>query len=964
LKAYSSLDVDLDFLFEGRELSEEDQKLFDSLKVVTYDTRKLTIALDEVETDYVKNFVAKKEKMEDNYMSPEKVIKGLPKFFSSSSVMQIRAVQTLFRKANRSLAYASMEATEETRKLQTLKSRYDEWARSKGLSKKDYFSYIKKKDKNELIDEYQKEFYNALRSAIERKDYAWIRNNVDNDEAKAAMEQRLKDEIESIENRPVITEEDEKKQKAEIKKARELYNLNNANSVGWLIYDVMKKAPRRDKWETDQWKTLNAKNSNGEYINKPALDFYNYIKERNEYFQSIGYITKREARIFLPFVRKSLMEKIAMGGKITIGEQFLRAISIDEGDLGYGKRDRLSGEIIDTIPVYLTKEIEGEISEDLFSTMALYNELAIKFKYLSQIEYQAKALLSVERKKKSIATSYFGKTVYENGVMKYDDRNDDNSQIYQKMMKAVIYQQKYIQDDNFDQILAKVGTFGKKINKKLGMKIFPEDLSERQISVNKVLDQLNNQFQFTVLGFNPLSALSNYLGGNFQSAINAGKYYTKTEFEKEILWVTVNKMTSRTPEKYLAALEYFLPLTENYNRELAKTLSLSKLSRESIQEFTMMLMRNGDWAVQTANFFAFLNNSIIENGQLINVREYLRQQPEYIDMYAGTEADRENRKNKFEEDVKKLVEEKGVMKLATLNEDGTLNVPSIDRKSDSVIELRRKVQSINKDALGNLSEDDIRLINLNVFGKSFMVFKNWVPRLVDVRMGNLKYNAGSDAYEWGRMRMVYRMLSWRLWESLGNMRNALVANDKGVEYMRQLWEKKRQEYKEDTGNDLQMTESEFMDLVRSNLRNQALELVILLTLASLIVGLKAFPPDDDEDPRVKNMHKFLVKAMDKIRDELLYFYNPSSIIGLVSSGVFPSISYIENFMKLFKNFMIETYAISVDDEQLEKKTHVTKYLMKTFPVVYQGNGILPMLYPELAKDLGIRSTSEAKPIVQ
>jgi hypothetical protein len=962
-RTYSSLDVDLDFLFEGKELSDEDKEMLKELNATTHETRKLVKKLDEIETDYVERYVAAREETED-IMSPEKVVKGLTRWLSTTSVMQLRAVQTLFKKANRVLGYAAMEAVDETRKIQKLRVAYDEWARKKGLSSKNRYELIKKKDKNQLIDEIDREFYSELKKAQERKDYSWIIKNTDRETLKELMKERLKEEIESIENRPVITEEDEKKKAAEIKKARELYNIDTTTTVGWLIYDVVKKAPKRETWETKEWKELNAVDSKGEYINKPALDFYNYIKERNEYFQSIGYISKAEARVFLPFVRKSLMEKIAMGGKIRLGEDFLRAISIDEGDIGYGDVDPQTGEVKDSIPVYLTKEIDGEVSEDLFSTMSLYNELAIKFKYLSQIEYQARALFSVEKKKKSIATSYYGKTVYENGVLKFNPKNDENSKIYQSMMKAIIYQQKYINDEGFDQLLTKVGGFGKLINEKLGMEIFPENLEGRQISVNRVLDQLNNQFQFTVLGFNPFSALSNYLGGSFQSAINAGKYYTKTEFEKEVMWVTVDKMTNRVPEKYLAALEYFLPLTENYNRELAKTLSLSKLSQQSIQEFSMMLMRNGDWAVQSANFFAFLNNSIIENGEVVNAREYLRSQPEYENMYAGTTADRANKKQKFEEDVKKLIDEKGVMKLATLNDDGTFNIPGVDRKSDSVIKLRRKVQAITKDALGNLSEDDLRLINLNIFGKSFMVFKNWIPRPVDVRLGNLKYNAGSDAYEWGRMRMVYKMLSWKLWKSMTNMKNALEANEEGVEYMRKLWEQKRQEYQEDTGKELNMTESEFMDLVRSNLRNQIMELAILLTLTALVMGLKAFAPDDDEDKRVINSYKFLIRAMDKLRDELLYFYNPESIFGLISNGIFPSLNYLTNFMKLFKNSMTELYAINVDNEELEDKTHVTKYVMKSFPIIYQGVTFLPMFYPELAKDLGIRTSTEAKPFGQ
>ncbi len=60
--------------------------------------------------------------------------------------------------------------------------------------------------------------------------------------------------------------------------------------------------------------------------------------------------------------------------------------------------------------------------------------------------------------------------------------------------------------------------------------------------------------------------------------------------------------------------------------------------------------------------------------------------------------------------------------------------------------------------------------------------------------------------------------------------------------------------------------------------------------------------------------------------------------------------------------MTENYAIATGDEELEKKTFVIKYLMKSFPVSNQAAGMLPMFYPELAKDLGIKVQSQARPV--
>jgi hypothetical protein len=105
----------------------------------------------------------------------------------------------------------------------------------------------------------------------------------------------------------------------------------------------------------------------------------------------------------------------------------------------------------------------------------------------------------------------------------------------------------------------------------------------------------------------------------------------------------------------------------------------------------------------------------------------------------------------------------------------------------------------------------------------------------------------------------------------------------------------------------------------------------------------------------------MLRVMDKIRDEVAYFYNPTSFLGLTTSGIFPAISYLENFKKLFLNFGTEMYALGVGDEELAKKTQVVKYLLKGFPIASQVDAVLLMFYPDIAKDLGMKAQSEAKP---
>jgi hypothetical protein len=366
----------------------------------------------------------------------------------------------------------------------------------------------------------------------------------------------------------------------------------------------------------------------------------------------------------------------------------------------------------------------------------------------------------------------------------------------------------------------------------------------------------------------------------------------------------------------------------------------------------MMLMRASDWNVQTANFLSFMKNTIVQDGQVINAREYLRSQPKYENIYAGTVDQRKALEKEFEEDVKKLVDEKGVLNVSQVV-NNELVIPGVEQKSQSVVDLRRNIQSLTKSALGSLSEDDVRMINMSVYGKSFMVFKNWIPRLIDVRMGNIKYNSASDAYEWGRTRMVFRILGLNVIKGIDTLRNSLVANEKGVQYMRELYEKKKDEYKRDTGKDLEMTEAQFIDLVRGNIKSQMVDLVFYAILLVLAAGIKNLP-DDEEDPAVKNQYRFLVKMVDKFKDEISYFYDPTALINTVSGNVFPAISLLNNFKKGVLNFLKENWAIIEGDQETVEDTYVIKYWMRTFPFTNQIVGYLPMFYPEAAKDLGIK----------
>jgi hypothetical protein len=1007
LVVYSELYKNLRPLFQG-EISEKDKKIKDELRDVTEDAREFQISLEEVRNKFAEK-IAESMNVWD-YLKPEKIIKGFSSWFGTTSTLQNKSAQVLYKMANRAFALSAMETQSQGDLLLDIKKRYDQWAKSKGFNNKNYFDIIKKKPgdnkegielkrkaalddlreqkdfytdeefknqekkindkydkelkgKNELIDEYDYKFYSDLRKKSKDKDFEWIRENIDVEEYKKHIAEKREKEIERANNKTRYGSDFAKQRQLddEISKIEALHDVASSEGLGWLLYDETRKFPK-EKWKSEQWKELYKKDGAGNYVNAPAVELFEYIKSRNEFFEEIGYINPKQERTFLPFVRKGLVEKIVMGGDVTLFEGALRSITVTEGDVGYGQIDPITKKPVYTIPKYFTRDTGEEISDDLFKNMTLVNEAAIRYRYLTEMEKQMHLIINTESNKNAIKTSYFGKTkINADGEPEFTNDNTENTQLVRDMMESIIYGHKFVESQNFDQLLFGLGKMGKKFNDKLGIKIFPEEFDDSKISLNKSINWLNNAFQLKALGLNPLSALATLLGGSFQSTINAGKYFTKSEFAKN-QFILVSRMNGVDAKKYMGALEYFLPLTENYNTIIAKKLSLSKFSQEGVQDALMILMRKADQYIQSVNFFSYLDNTIVMDGKLINAREYLRTTPEYANIYSVSGDERKALNNKFEEDLKKLVAEKGVMNVAVV-EDGKFTIPGIERKSDTVVNLRRVVQGITKDALGNLSEDDVRRINLNIYGKSFMVFKNWIPRLLDVRIGNLKYNSATDAYEWGRTRMIFRWIAEEKFKALDSLKSAMFGNDeKFVAQMRALYERKKMDYEKDTGKKLRMTEAEFVEMAAQNVKNQMVDLLFYLALTGLVMAATRLKDDDDDDRAVKNRYNYMIRALDKIRDEVAYFSNPTQLLNLSKTGLFPAISMIDNYKKVFDNFIKEMYAISIDDDKAAEKNYVIKYGLKGLPITSQFDAIFLIFFPDLAKDLGMRSQPESRPI--
>jgi hypothetical protein len=191
----------------------------------------------------------------------------------------------------------------------------------------------------------------------------------------------------------------------------------------------------------------------------------------------------------------------------------------------------------------------------------------------------------------------------------------------------------------------------------------------------------------------------------------------------------------------------------------------------------------------------------------------------------------------------------------------------------------------------------------------------------------------------------------------------VAMNKSGIEYVDQLYTEFATEYKKDTGEDLNMTREDFIDLIRTNTRKQLQELLILASLFALTLAMGGFEPEDEKDKSSKNLHNFMLRTTDKFVNELSFFYNPKELQNLLSGGMFPAIGIIADAGRFIKHFAMETTGMDMDPatsyDDARKKAQPIKHLMKMAPVTKSAVTYLAILNANFAKEYDVTIQKES-----
>jgi hypothetical protein len=940
----------------------EEQKILSSLKDVSKSTDAMLLKISELQKNFVVQYALKegavtKDKAK-TILNPELEIGFLAKTFLEGSKLSPRIIRLASNAILNAKSGVAIQTSKMVKTFEPLLLELEKEASRTGKSAFDLIGYVDG-DTLSLIKKIDKEFWNELSKAKSSKNKDFLIENMDvakfNELAKAA----IKKGEEEIDSTLFSTDEemDDSIKQYRKKKLRDSIDINLKSFDGYEGYafsSIYSKVLKEDEHLSKEYKEMSK--------NKAALDMWNFFTELNQKGKQMGYLAKK-GMSFFPLVEATMMDKLAQTNSIVgQGKDFFRDIYTVKETEGqsYSRIDPETNKLKKEVPKFFTKTNKDvtQLSRDLTKIGPLWIKALLEYQSAKDMEDMLLTMHSVEKSKGSIIVDSEQKIVFEAGSPKIDESSNKNADVLQTIIDDALY--------GLNEDLTSIGNIGiSAVSEKLSKG--EEEAERKTVSVKKLFNNANGLTQSLAVGLKALVAIPNYVGNHFQAYINAGGFYNFKNFEKNHLSIVSNTNLT-TIDKGLMNL--IVPLNEDVavekQKELARKQGLMKtLSAWNFTDVMMITNSAPEKLIQYSNAKSFNDNTMVENGKLVNIRQYLRaedRKTKYAKDKSGklTMSDNERRalEKSFEDRVTKLRETRSLPKVAKIEND-ELVIPGVS--DQELAKYRVKIIEYGRNINGQMNQDNKAAYRRDTILKSFMMFKNWIPKQVSIRTLDIQKNMELDEWEYGRSRVFLKTLVNLGFRNITKMRDIMAGTAEGLAIMDEILEDKRQEHLRKTGQVLEITNEEFYDLMRKELSNQMKELGVVVGVLGLLLAARAAVPDDEEDLLAQNRYKFWAKASNKIADEILFYYNPMSFEGMTKGSVLPSLSLLTKGERFLEALLKESAGTITEDEDLVKKGHPIKSFLDMIPIASQFQSeILPIVDPELAKELGIRVSAESR----
>jgi hypothetical protein len=935
-------------------MTDDNKKILKELEHIASMAGRMLNEISELQNQYAVHLGIKEgvttEETKTTILKAEKEIDGFAKTFLEGSKLSAKIIKLASNMLMNANSLVNIEFSRKMKEYEKLLIPLEKEAAARGVNAFDLIGTMSPTGLN-LIRKFDVAFWNKLKDAREKRDKDFFLKNMNIEEydklSKAAIDKGLTDLDKTVFSND--QEEDSLQRTWRKAKLRDSLDIHSEYFDGYDNYrfkQLFRETMIEDGKYSKEYEDLRK--------NKAAHDVWQFFSDLNAKARQMGYLDKQGSSFF-PLIEATILQKFAQTNDVTaqakesLWTDFYQT-RINEGQ-NLSKIDPETGKVRKSIPKYFTQtdKAVNQLSTDLNKVGAMWVKSLLEYESSKNLENTLLTLHAVEKSK--------GSLIVENGVVQFTDgelsvneSENKNADILQVIIEDGLY--KLGQDLGS---LGNVGfaTFGEKFGKT------EEEKEAKTVNAKKLLSNADTLTRSLAVGLKPLIAIANFVGYNFQAFVNGGTMYSFAEFQKNNLKVVTGKGFTVIQK---GLLDLIVPLNEDVTteerRKIAKKQGLGKYL--STWTFTDVMMSTNSFAerrLQMSNALSIIDNSMVVDGKIVNIVQYLKQQ----DRNARKELSESERKaleKSFNERVKELKESSSLDKVATIENDEVI-IPGV---SDSELaKFRTSIIEYGRKLNGQMNEDNKAGYRRDTIFSSFMMFKNWMPKLVAEHTLGIDKNAELDKWEYGRTRAFVKTWQHVGFRNISKMRAIITGTDEGLQILNEMLEAKKLDYFRKTGQELEITEEEFQDLIREQIGNQMKELYLLFGMMSLVLAAKAAEPPEDATEEEKNRYKWYLKLVNKVSDEITFYYNPLSFESMTKGSVIPSLGLLSRATQVFWYTGREMYGQVSGDEEMIEKSHPTKYFFNMIPVAAQfQNELLPYLYPELAKEQGIRVTGESR----
>lgn len=457
-----------------------------------------------------------------------------------------------------------------------------------------------------------------------------------------------------------------------------------------------------------------------EIENNPALsEFYNKVIEYNALFRELTESNMRDLPDeHLAWIRKTTAERVSDSNVVGLADSFSNAIksmNYREDDTEYGELG-IDGEEKKTIPKFgMTPFDASEKSMDLPQSLILFGKMAYNYHYMSKLEAEGLAL----RHLLVTESSEIAKDLEGNPITSWRGEVGKKAVGKNREMNNLL--------DTYDAML-NYYVYGEKIQQKGRTYDIP---LVGKVNTTKLILGVKNFHAMNSLGLGFIPGIAGGVAARMGTMVQAskGQYFDNKQLN------AAQMSAAKEHNKHMALSEFFSPYADDFTYRKALEAS-NYLRLPWVGERISERMLFAPFRIPDEMLDRLITNAASRNYGLDKQGKVRR----LVNLPEGT---------------------KSIWEMTSFDEKGKIKFEGLNDTQTELLfkQFREAVRQMQMDIKGNMSGEDISMVQTNLYWGLLMQFKTWMPGVLSERFGETRYDEATDTLRMGRYLSYFNVPS-------------------------------------------------------------------------------------------------------------------------------------------------------------------------------------------------------------